>query len=399
MRLLITLLILCSPVVAIAETPRQTEADGYTRYELLAPGSAKFRILYEITATTPGAVTYFNPIRAGSIATDERVLDLATGEALQWDLVGGAVAAAGGVVGADPAHQFIRVKLARPVPPDGGEARLLIDKTYEDPTSYFVENGRLVFERSLGVKRNAVVLPQGYELLSSSYPVQVLREQDGRILLSFWNTTPAPAPLRIIARPATVLAAPVAAAAPEEERAHQSREIVYYLLDPETNSFALTHDYTETRPGVSTYVNVVRAGSSVSDPSARNLDTGASLRTEVVRGAAVRSLAPDAGDLGPNPEAVVFHFPPVGTGESVRLRIAETYTDPSRYRRQTDGTLIWERTLGRPANSVILPEGWVLISSSTPSTVTETDDGRIRLDFINPRLDDLNVRIIARRRA
>jgi hypothetical protein len=301
------------------------------------------------------------------------------------------------VQGADPANQFIRVKLKRPVPAGGGEARILIDKTYEDPKSYFVENGRLVFERSLGVKRNAVVLPKGYELVSASYPVQVLQELDGRTLLSFWNITPAPAPLRVVAR---AISAPVvpATGARDEERAHQSREIVYYLNEPETHSFALTHDYTEVRPGTSTYVNVVRAGSTVSNPSARNLDTGASLRTEVVRGPAVQKLAPSATELGPNPEAVVFHFPPVGKGESVRLRIAETYTDPSRYRRQSDGTLIWERTLGRPANAVILPKGWMLMTSATPCTVTETEDGRIRLDFLNPRPDELNVRIVARRR-
>lgn len=59
--------------------PEQSEADGYSRYELLAPGSGKFRILYEITATAPGATEYFNPIRAGSVATDERVVDRATG--------------------------------------------------------------------------------------------------------------------------------------------------------------------------------------------------------------------------------------------------------------------------------------------------------------------------------
>ena len=41
--------------------PRQTEADTYTRYELLAPGSGKFRILYDVTANTPGARVYDNP--------------------------------------------------------------------------------------------------------------------------------------------------------------------------------------------------------------------------------------------------------------------------------------------------------------------------------------------------
>ena len=57
---------------ALAQAPAaQTDADHYTRYELLSPGSAKFRIIYEVTATTAGATKYFNPIRRGSIATDD----------------------------------------------------------------------------------------------------------------------------------------------------------------------------------------------------------------------------------------------------------------------------------------------------------------------------------------
>ena len=62
--------------------PRQSEGDAYTRYELLAPGSAKFRIIYEVTATTSGANYYFNPIRKGSVATDESVIDRASGKPL-----------------------------------------------------------------------------------------------------------------------------------------------------------------------------------------------------------------------------------------------------------------------------------------------------------------------------
>src|SRR6187549_2989713 len=101
---------------ASTEPPRQTEADAYTRYELLAPGSAKFRIIYEVTATTPGARYYFNPIRKGSVATDESVKDRATGKPLEFDVVGSAIANAGGVGNRDTAQTYIRVKLARPVP-------------------------------------------------------------------------------------------------------------------------------------------------------------------------------------------------------------------------------------------------------------------------------------------
>src|SRR5258708_4749297 len=54
---------------------RQTETDEYTRYELLAPDSASFRVRYEVTATTAGAKYYFNPIRKGSVASDQAVYD------------------------------------------------------------------------------------------------------------------------------------------------------------------------------------------------------------------------------------------------------------------------------------------------------------------------------------
>ena len=54
-----------------AATAKQTEADEYTRYELLAPESASFRISYEVTATTAGAKFLYNPIRKGSSASDE----------------------------------------------------------------------------------------------------------------------------------------------------------------------------------------------------------------------------------------------------------------------------------------------------------------------------------------
>jgi len=90
--------------VARGQVPAQTESDAYTRYELLAPGTAKFRIIYEVTANTAGATYYFNPIRKGSVATDESVKDRATGKPLQFDVVGSAVANAGGVRNRDTAQ-------------------------------------------------------------------------------------------------------------------------------------------------------------------------------------------------------------------------------------------------------------------------------------------------------
>jgi hypothetical protein len=186
--------VVAAGVVAGAQpAPRQTDAAAYTRYELLEPGSARFRIVYEITATTPGATRYFNPIRRGSVASDEAVYDRMSGAPLAFEVVNGRVARAGGVRGADSLDQYISIQLPRPVPADGG-VRLLIVKTYEDRTSYLAGGDSVVFTRPLGIKRNAVVLPAGYELTSVNYPSQVRTEADGRIAVSFMNIGPAQVP-------------------------------------------------------------------------------------------------------------------------------------------------------------------------------------------------------------
>ena len=183
------------------------------------------------------------------------------------------------------------------------------------------------------------------------------------------------------------------------ERAHQDREIVYFLQQPETHAFDLYHDYTESRPGIDKYLNVVRAGSKASRPSARILDTGAELTTEMLKGDAITRAALDIGEpVRPETEVVVIRFPAVKQGQSVRLRIAETYTDPERYRLEGE-TLVWDRAFGRPANAIVLPAGWSLTASSIPAVVSEMPDGRIRLDFINPRPDEIRVLVTAKRRS
>jgi hypothetical protein len=397
-RVVVALGISVAATGASAQTAPQTESDAYTRYELLAPGSAKFRIVYEVTATTAGATYYFNPIRKGSVASNENVSDRATGKPLEFDVVGSAVAQAGGVRNRDTSQTYIRVKLARPVPANGGEARVLIDKTYEDATSYYMRGDTLVFNRPLGIKRNAVVLPAGYEIISCNFPSQVLQEPDGKIGISFWNNSPAEAPLILRARPAAKLGPATSSVAKRlDERAHQNREIVYFLQQPETHAFDLYHDYTESRAGVATYLNEVRGGSTVSKPSARNLDTGEELKFEILKGDEITRAKLDVANVTPQSEVVVFRFAPVKQGESIRLRMFETYTDTARYKLVGD-ELVWDRSFGRPANAVVLPAGWVLTNSAIPATVSTLPDGRVRLDFINPRPDEVATLITARRR-
>lgn len=392
-------------VAAQNGVPAQTEADAYTRYELLAPGSGKFRILYDVTATAPGARYYFNPIRKGSVATDESVTDPVTGRPLRFEEVDGATARAQGLPTADLDTRYIRVELPRPVPADG-EIRIVIDKTYLDPKSYFEDAGDLVFSRSLGIKRNAVVLPAGYELVRCNVPSQVLTEADGRTVISFVNANPDAASLLVRARRVSVPATTDLLPAPEtalarrlQERARQSREIVYFLQQPETHAFDLYHDYTETREGVDKYLNVVRAGSTVSNPSAVILDTGEKLETRFLKGEAITRAGLDIGEtVKPETEVVVIAFPKVQMGHTTRLRISETYTDSVRYRLEGD-QLIWDRGFGRPFNAVVLPAGWQLTHSAVPAAVSLTPDGRVRLDFVNPRLDEIQVLVVARRRS
>lgn len=371
----------------------EREEDEYTRYELLEPESARFRILFEVTAIEPGATFYFNPIRKGSEASDESVVDLATLRPLPFEVVSGETARASGLPDADLDGSYIRIRLPRPVPQDGG-IRLLIDKTYKDPKSYTMKGpDRIVFSRTLGIRRNSIVLPTGYELTSCNAPAQVLTEPGGRLSISFMHPGPEAFPLAIEAR----RTGPADISLPKDdrltERAHQDREIVYFLQPPETHSFDLYHDYTESRPGVNRYLNVVRPGSKASSPSARNLDTGQELRVETLRGDQVQSDEEIPSDA----EVVIAHFDPVPPGGSVRIRISETYTDPKSYRLEGD-TLVFDRTFGRPRNAVVLPAGWLLTASSIPALISETPDGRIRLDFVNPRPDEIDVLIHARRR-
>jgi hypothetical protein len=399
-----------SPAWAQSAPPRQTQADDYTRYELLAPETAQFRILYEVTGTTAGARFFFNAIRKGSIATDERVIDMMSGEPLKWEVVSGKQAREEGHPTADLDTEWIKVHLARPVPLDG-EARVLIDKTYKDEKSYFRQGGDIVFDRSLGIRRNSVVLPPGYRLVSCNVPSQVLSTPDGRVMITFMNPGPGAAPLVVRARPglapftpraSTTRGAAAAAALPSQasrlsERARQDREIVYFLNDPATHSFSLYHDYTESRPGIAHYFNVVRPGSRASNPSARILDTGEALKVETLTGAQLKQRGLDAGEpVQPDTEIVVISFAPVKPGQSLRLRISETYTDPSRYLVEGD-EIVWDRAFGRPRNTVVLPAGWTTVASSVPGAISEHADGRQQMYFENNRTDEIQVLIRARR--
>jgi hypothetical protein len=394
-------------------------ADTYTRYELLAPETNSFRILYEVTETRPGAKFHFNIIRPGSEASDEAVYDLATGKPLKFEVVTGVQAKAAAPEQNFTADaQYIKITLSHPVPARG-EYRLRIDKTYKDKASYYSDGDRIVFKRGLGIPRNSIVLPVGYEIVSSAAAAQVMTEADGRLKLSFVNPgSGGQLEINIVARKVKVVTARAATASntraatnaattssssssrPDlSERAYQDREILYELEPPPSNAFRITHDYTERKAGTEHYFNIVRAGSHVTAPESIDLDSGESLKYETITGKQVKARKLPLNNVADDAEVVVtFLAQPVAAGASVRLRLKETYTDAKSLFLDGD-ELVWDRTFGRLRNTVVLPKGWYLTSLASPGVIQTLPDSRVAVYVVNPRTDEVRVYLRARRRA
>lgn len=196
-----------------------------------------------------------------------------------------------------------------------------------------------------------------------------------------------------------VTAAALTAQQESFHRAEQDREITYWLLDPATHQFRISHDFTVTRPGQKYVHSFVRKGSVVS-PDARmfDLDSGKELKTYTVSGKDVNALGYYPDKMDPDSVAVQGDLlRPVADGQSTRIRVQETYSDPVGYVLK-DGELVWTRTLGRPLNYVTLPSGWMLTSVNTPAVISLDEEGRVKLRFTNTRNGDLSIEIKAKPR-
>lgn len=161
--------------------------DEMTVYDLQQPESHQFAIRYDTATTQAGAQAYYNIIRPGSEASNEKVLDRATGKELRFETADGKQAKKDGQADASTKDdtKFIKIHLAHAVP-ENGEYRVRILKTYKDPKSYSVNGNEIVFERSLGIKRNIIILPAGYEVVSCSVPAMI-DTSDGRVRVSMVN--------------------------------------------------------------------------------------------------------------------------------------------------------------------------------------------------------------------
>ena len=185
----------------------------------------------------------------------------------------------------------------------------------------------------------------------------------------------------------------------QAHRAEQDREIRYWLLDPSTHKFSISHDFTVDCPGQAWVHSFVRAGSEVApDSKITLLDTGETLHTHIVSGKDVNALGKCVGQQPPDEVVVQGDLPgPIAKGQSSRVRVEETYTDPVGYTMKGN-ELVWTRTLGRPLNFVTLPAGWTLTSVNIPAVISLDNEGRVTLRFTNIRNDEIAVTIKARKR-
>lgn len=177
------------------------QASDFAIYTLLAPSSHSFEIAYETSVTRAGAAYFFNPIRPGSVVSKENAIDLATGKPLEMKTVSGKEAKAANAAPADTpdAAQFLWVKLLHPVAA-GAETRIRVLRTYVDAASYQSTASGFVFDRPIGVTRNVVILPAGYELIGSRSPAIVTTDAGGRLHVSFFNDRDDSLPVRIEGR-------------------------------------------------------------------------------------------------------------------------------------------------------------------------------------------------------
>ena len=354
------------PVVAGQSPPaaeeRPLETDEYSLYELLDPESASFHILYEVTAIDPGATVFFNPIRKGSAASGESVRDRATSRPLQFEEVTGAEARGSGLPGADLDTHYIRIHLPRPVPQDGG-IRLLIEKTYKDPKSYLRKGAdRIVFTRTLGIRRNAIVMPAGYEVIACNVPAQILTQPDGRLRVSLMHTGPEALPVTIEARRSAAArppgapggGAPVRAGAPGPDH----RLLPAAARDPCLRPLPRLHGVAPRRGPLPQRRAHGERGFQALGARPRHRRGAHGGDPERGRSSCKAGLEETAGgESRPAPRWWSSTSPRCRRAARYASASRETYTDPKSYRLEGD-ELVFDRTFGRPRNAVVLPAGW-----------------------------------------
>ncbi|MEX2270720.1 MAG: hypothetical protein WD690_04585 [Vicinamibacterales bacterium] len=345
--------------------------DDYTEYHLLEPASSSFHIVYYLNQRQAGLTYVLNQTRSGSAGSDISVTDPRTGEPLKFDYMTGKELAAAGVTGRlSPEEHYIRAHLPRPVPA-GGEGRVRIEKTYADAQSYFTSAETITFARSLGIGRNAIILPAGYGLVSSNVAAEVATLGDGRIQLSFENINSYASDVSIrAARRAGAKRLPAGATS----NAFRSTKTLYEI--GADGLVAVRHERVHwTSPerfgpdATLTTVGLEQFG-SLRNVRVTDLDTGEPM-----------AVVPPAG-RGQFPSARLTPMP--GTPIlSANIRIEGTLREPADIR---PVGLTWSRVLFEPRATIVLPAGYEVTYVNVPVTTGTLPDGRMYLQVVNNRV-------------
>jgi len=184
----IALLFLLASLAAVAQFHR-AEQDREIRYWLLDPAGHQFRISHDFTVTRPGQKSVHSFVRKGSVVTpDSRMTDLDSSKPLKTYTVTGKQVNALGYYPdpADPESVVVQGDLEHPIA-EGQSARIRVEETYTDPVGYTVENGELIWKRTLGRSVNYVTLPPGWMLTSVNTPAVITLDAEGRITMRFTN--------------------------------------------------------------------------------------------------------------------------------------------------------------------------------------------------------------------
>jgi len=347
--------------------------DDFTEYQLLDPASHQFHIVYFLNQRMAGATTLLNQTRSGSEGSDVSVRDPQTGRPLKFEYKTGAELNAAGETGRLAAEEhYIRAFLPRPVP-EGGEGRVRIEKTYLDDKSYFSQGEEIVFARSLGIGRNAILLPKGYAITSSNVAAQVTATPEGRVKVVFENVNTYAADVSIRAHRT---AATPASTLTVVERAFDFAKTLYDLGDPAIHDVGVRHEFVEMRAGSrvsSSFLDRHKLRSLV----VTDMDTGKPLA------AAQRN----------NAWGIDLATPIASNLESAHISLAGREQDPAY--QVAAGELQWQKTLHEPRTTILLPAGWELTAVSAPATVTTGRDGRVAIQVYNPRVEPVSVALRA----
>jgi hypothetical protein len=305
-----------------------------------------------------GATLHLNGTRRGSEETGLSASDLASGREIEASLVSGPALLAEGAgdqIGngdaSDPESMFSRIELARKVAP-GAEGRVRINKTYEDPLSYFVEDdGTVVFKRSLGIFRNSVVLPVGYALASSSVNGEIMQLETGQVKVSFVNWHGYAADVEVRGTPVAA-ALPLSAAAPGTvEAAYNNTEVLYDLDLAGSGRYTITADVDLHRQDA--YLNPLQPASSTLSSQQEKLDISALSSAWLDPLKSLEALAITNLDTG---EALAVDTEgEVVTGAAApygRLRFSSLVEEPKHYHVSHGEELVFSRIFCAPRTTV-----------------------------------------------